>query len=474
MFAVTCGPRKSQEALARKNKEDAHEEALRARTRRLTRAMNGEVASSSGSSSPGSSSSSMTTSPVGRGRVLGVDGGEDSSDEFGPETTEWPTFEGMSLVNRAIFQAPPPSYGERSHPWSPAHCVMLDSGAGYAFPCVWVPCRRTRAERVIIHCHANACDIGHIFALCARDAECWRADVLLVEYPGYGTSKGVPYEKSVDRHVAAAYVHVTEEIGVNPRDVWVLGRSLGTGPATKLASAVERLDGNQLGGVILHSPFTSIKEAGLALLGNVASIMTDRWDNRVWMTRYSTHTLIVHALEDEVVPYSHAKTLDDIRRSAGLPCTMHTTHGTHNYFSYYRDYLQPILSFIDEGAKPGVLPRKIAPLPDPIPRAPFSKAQVQNIMSLVKEQQPDEVNSEDSLGMRFYGMVDSVGETIQTGANTSSKRNGFSRFGSGDDVTDVSTPSRSRSDSPRSAADTSNSADDNMILTPGGARPKFV
>lgn len=98
MFVVTCGPRKSQEALGRKtNKEVSYEEALRARTRRLTRAMNGEVASSSGSSSPGSSSSSMTTSSVGRGRVLGVDGEEDSSDEFGAETTEWPTFEGMSL-----------------------------------------------------------------------------------------------------------------------------------------------------------------------------------------------------------------------------------------------------------------------------------------------------------------------------------------------------------------------------------------
>jgi len=95
-------------------------------------------------------------------------------------------------------------------------------------------------------------------------------------------------------------------------------------------------------------------------------------------------------------------------------------------------------------------------------------------MSLIKEQQPDETHSEHSLGMRFYGMVDSVGETIQTDANSSSKRNGFSRFGSGNDVTNVSTPSRSRSDSPRSVADTNDSAEDNMILTPGGARPQFV
>ena len=32
---------------------------------------------------------------------------------------EWPSVESMSLINRAIFQAPPKSYDDKSHPWSP-------------------------------------------------------------------------------------------------------------------------------------------------------------------------------------------------------------------------------------------------------------------------------------------------------------------------------------------------------------------
>jgi hypothetical protein len=64
-----------------------------------------------------------------------------------------------------------------------------------------VRCKRAPALRAIVHCHANACDVGHIYELCQRDAECWQANVLLVEYPGYGTSPGVSYERSVDRHV---------------------------------------------------------------------------------------------------------------------------------------------------------------------------------------------------------------------------------------------------------------------------------
>lgn len=401
---------------------------------------------------------------------------------FGDE--EWPSVEGASFINRAIFQAPPSSYGEKQHPWSPAHCVRVRSGVGYEFPCVWVPCRRAPAERVVIHCHANACDIGHIHALCARDAECWRANVLLVEYPGYGTSPGVAYERSVDRHVAAAYAYVTEECGVKPKDIFVLGRSLGTGPATKLAAAVERLYGVQLGGVILHSPFTSVKEAGLALLGQIAHIMTDRWDNRVWVQRYQAKTLIVHALEDEVVPFEHAKILDEKRRSLGLNCKLHATHGTHNYFSYYKDYLQPIGEFIDATVKPGAAPFKLPAFSDPLPRAAFSEAQVKKIMSIIKSQAPSETDREVSLGLRFYGMVDAMGDTISPGDASPTKQNGFSRFGSqhnigGGESSSSSTPviDKTRSISPTSTivgpndGIESTNQEDEMILTPGGARP---
>jgi hypothetical protein len=46
------------------------------------------------------------------------------------------------------------------HPWSPADCVYLDSMSGYHFPAVMVRCKRAPATRAILHCHANACDVG--------------------------------------------------------------------------------------------------------------------------------------------------------------------------------------------------------------------------------------------------------------------------------------------------------------------------
>ena len=267
------------------------------------------------------------------------------------------------------------------HPWSPADCVYLDSMSGYHFPAVMVRCKRAPATRAILHCHANACDIGHIYELCQRDAECWQANVLLVEYPGYGTSPGVSYERSVDRHVMCAYEYLVSDLGYKPESVVLFGRSLGSGPVCRLAARLQD-EGERVGGVILHSPFISVREVGISLLGQVANIISDRWDNRAPLSALRSKVLIIHGASDEVVPFRHAEVLRDVRKANGLPCVFHPTQGTHNYFSYYRDYLQPVENFLgtlDTNRGPVATPKPLPPLPDPLPHAKFSRAQVREM-----------------------------------------------------------------------------------------------
>ena len=228
--------------------------------------------------------------------------------------------------------------------------------AGYHFPAVMVRCKRAPAVRTVMHCHANACDIGHIYELCQRDAECWQANVLLVEYPGYGTSPGTPYERSVDRHVMVAYQYLTEELRCKPESIVLFGRSLGSGPVCRLAQRLQE-QGEKVGGLILHSPFISVKEVGVSLLGGVANVISDRWDNRVPCAVVRCRLLIIHGASDEVVPFAHAEALRDARKANGLHCTFFPTQGTHNYFSYYRDYLHPVENFLAQHAA-----RKMPPL----------------------------------------------------------------------------------------------------------------
>ena len=115
-------------------------------------------------------------------------------------------------------------------------------------------------------------------------------------------------------------------------------------------------------------------------------------------------------------------------------------------------------------------------------------------MAMVKAQAPDEVEDVIPIALRFYGMVDSVGETITT---STKKKNGFSRFGSSSSVSETAaradrnipvpppiqspkTPIKTRSISPTSTivgtegAAIDSASNDEMILTPGGAKPRLV
>ena len=294
-------------------------------------------------------------------------------------------------------------HARSTHPWSPADCVWLDSMAGYHFPAVFVRCKRGPATRTVVHCHANACDMGHIYELCQRDAECWRANVLLVEYPGYGASPGVSYERSVDRHVMVAYNYLVEDLRLAPESVVLFGRSLGSGPVCRLALRLQEL-GEKVGGVILHSPFVSVREVGLSLLGPVAHVMSDRWDNEKPLAALRCRLLIIHGASDEVVPFTHAERLRDVRVANKLHVTFFPTQGTHNYFSYYRDYLHPVENFL-EGHKARALP----PLPDPLPRAKYSRAQVKEIMELRRRKSETSDDIETHADTRKSDTSESIG-----------------------------------------------------------------
>jgi len=112
-------------------------------------------------------------------------------------------------------------------------------------------------------------------------------------------------------------------------------------------------------------------------------------------------------------------------------------------------------------------------------------------MAMVKAQAPSEDEDEIPIALRFYGMVDSVGETI---TSPTKKKNGFSRFGSSSAETapaadhkmpvpppirSPKTPIGTKNISPTSTIVAAESvamdeAADEMILTPGGAKPRLA
>ena len=92
-----------------------------------------------------------------------------------------------------------------------------------------------------------------------------------------------------------------------------MGRSLGSGPATFLASKYKPA------ALVLISPFTSIKNAASDLFGFFGGFfIKERFDNREKIKDVSSPTLLIHGKKDTTVPWTHSEHL----------------YGTFNWFSY--------------------------------------------------------------------------------------------------------------------------------------------
>jgi len=83
--------------------------------------------------------------------------------------------------------------------------------------------------------------------------------------------------------------------------VKLFGRSLGTGPTVMLASEYH------VGGVILISPFTGIKDLFEGQVGRLADIVEDRFSNLSLAPRIKSPTLIIHGMQDGLVPPDHGR-----------------------------------------------------------------------------------------------------------------------------------------------------------------------
>lgn len=85
--------------------------------------------------------------------------------------------------------------------------------------------------------------------------------MIAMEYPSYGLYPSIPSEERILQDAETVFDFLIKECGLKPRDIILFGRSMGSGPATHLASVKEPA------GLILMSPFTSIRDVVKSLVG---------------------------------------------------------------------------------------------------------------------------------------------------------------------------------------------------------------
>src|SRR5260370_2053259 len=121
--------------------------------------------------------------------------------------------------------------------------------------------------------------------------------VLVVDYPGYGGSEGRTTEAGLYAAADAAYAALVARPGIDPRRIYVYGRSLGSAVATHTAAR------HPAAGLVLESPFTNAAAMARHLYKLLPPFsVTLRLDNLANVRRIHCPTLVFHADADRLVP----------------------------------------------------------------------------------------------------------------------------------------------------------------------------
>ena len=175
-----------------------------------------------------------------------------------------------------------------------------------------------------------------------NDGECRRPDCYIVcpsrsgprahrVYIFYNLKTGSPSEIKCYADIEAVYQDLVEEKGINPEQIVLYGRSLGSGPSCYLAAKTASRDGRSVAGLILHSPFTSVYrvvfDVGLTLLG-------DKFPNIDRLAKVKCPVCIIHGQKDKIVPFEHGMALYETLPKQCRADPIFVENMTHNYHGY--------------------------------------------------------------------------------------------------------------------------------------------
>lgn len=230
----------------------------------------------------------------------------------------------------------------------PVEDVWLTTSDGIKLHAWWVPAGN--AKFTFLAFHGNASNI-------ANRADVYRflhqtpANVLAVEYRGYGRSEGSPSEAGIYRDADAAYQYVVQSKGVAPETIISFGQSLGTAVAAHLAAK------SRVGGVILEAPFPSASSIARRIfwfLPGVSFVVAGQFQTEKRLQEIRAPILVVHCTHDPVVPpelaeevYAAAKSPKFVLRVAGQ------CHEESSLMApeQYRAALQSFLAAISESSQ---------------------------------------------------------------------------------------------------------------------------
>ena len=201
----------------------------------------------------------------------------------------------------------------------------------------WADGGAPESHLTLIYFGGNAEDVLYT----ARNAARIHAKrMLVVNYRGYGATKGKPGQQALFADALAIHDYVRGPGGADAKDIVVMGRSLGSGVASMLAAERE------VRGAVLITPFDSIKAVAKkhfpALI--VEWLLRHPFPSAEFAPRAQVPALFLIAENDEVIAPSHAYALAKVW--GGSKQTRSFSQVGHNDIDLHPQYYDVLNEFL--------------------------------------------------------------------------------------------------------------------------------
>ena len=126
---------------------------------------------------------------------------------------------------------------------------------------------------------------------------------LILDYRGYGKSKGEPDEEGTYQDAMAGWRYLTETRDIPPEEIVVYGQSLGASVASWLTAQ------ETPGAVILESPFTSVMDVASQEFPflPVRTLFKYEYDTLGHASQIQAPVLVIHREDDPTISFEHAE-----------------------------------------------------------------------------------------------------------------------------------------------------------------------
>ncbi len=167
----------------------------------------------------------------------------------------------------------------------------------------WLVPAQGETRATTLYLHGNAGNLSdrpeHLRSLTAAGAE-----VLILDYRGYGKSEGEPSESNMYEDSETAYAWLLAQ-GRAPGRIVLYGESLGTAAATDLASR------RACGALVLEAPFPSRAAMAARVVPWVGPLVARGFETARKIASVRCPVLILHGTADTVVPQSMGRAVFD-------------------------------------------------------------------------------------------------------------------------------------------------------------------